>query len=90
MTTIKHEARIGRGEPMPSICKLCTSIGKCKGEVNETPQENPCFEEKDVSGYPDEVKKRVLAYQPFVNSKRTVQTICKNFAHVRSHVIRYR
>lgn len=90
MPTVKHEAKIGRGEPLPSICKLCSSIHRCRGELSDTPQENPCFEEKDLSRYSDAMKERILSYQPFVNSKRTVRTICSNFAHVRSHVIRYK
>lgn len=91
MTVIKHEAKIGRNEPMPSICTICSSINKCRGEVSESPQDNSCFEEKDRYNHlPEEVKKKIMSYQPFTNSKRTVQTICGNFAHVRSHVIRYK
>ncbi|SCW85888.1 hypothetical protein SAMN04487970_107410 [Paenibacillus tianmuensis] len=90
MPVIKHEAKIGRNEPMPSICKICASVFKCRGEVSDTPQENPCFVEKDVSMYSEEMKKRILSYQPFTNSKRTVQTICDKFAHLRSHRITYK
>lgn len=91
MNKVTDSATIDKHEPMPSICKLCTSMKKhWNTELSDTPQENDCFLEKELPNCSEQTKNILLEYRPFTNSKRKVLAVCKNFSHVRKVTTTYK
>lgn len=70
-----------RNEPMPYQCTICSNYKAVEKEERDTEkaENNKCFELRVIFGKP-----YVDHYKPFTNSKKEIETTCKNFSHLRS------
>jgi hypothetical protein len=74
-----------RNERMPYQCAICGNCRAVRKEERNTEkaENNKCYELLTVFGKP-----YVEKYQPFTNSKRTIDKTCKNFSHIRKMTVR--